>query len=292
LIEIPEELVRRRIRTAGEQGEEWVRRLPSMVVELENVWGLRLDGEPMHGEVALVVPVVRDREPLILKVSYPDKESVHEAVALRVWNGNGSVRLIESDSQRNALLLERLDATRSLRQEDPDEAMSIAASLLKRLVAPPVAKVRDLMGVVDHLTMRFDQAGDIVPSHLLEAGKEWLEAYCPIEEQSLVNVDLHTGNVLAGEREPWLVIDPRPIVGEVAFGIAPLFWNLTPQELSSSLRRYFDQVVDITEVDGTRAVQWTVTRTLYYWVWAWNTGYPVEEVAKAKYIVETLTSRQ
>ena len=33
------------------------------------------------------------------------------------------------------------------------------------------------------------------------------------EREVLLATDLHAGNVLAAEREPWLVIDPNPYVG-------------------------------------------------------------------------------
>src|ERR671938_824127 len=41
-------------------------------------------------------------------------------------------------------------------------------------------------------------------------------------EQVLLNQDLHGDNVLAAQREPWLVIDPKPLVGEREFGLAPI----------------------------------------------------------------------
>ena len=41
-------------------------------------------------------------------------------------------------------------------------------------------------------------------------------------EQVLVNQDLHAQNVLRAQREPWLVIDPKPLGGEREFGIAAL----------------------------------------------------------------------
>ncbi|MGW4483521.1 aminoglycoside phosphotransferase family protein [Amycolatopsis sp. NPDC004368] len=40
-----------------------------------------------------------------------------------------------------------------------------------------------------------------------------------------VNEDLHYENVLAGQREPWLVIDPKPIAGDLEYGVFSLLWN-------------------------------------------------------------------
>jgi streptomycin 6-kinase len=40
-----------------------------------------------------------------------------------------------------------------------------------------------------------------------------------------VNQDGHYQDVLAGTREKWLVIDPKPLAGDVEFGAASLLWN-------------------------------------------------------------------
>jgi streptomycin 6-kinase len=290
LIEVPEEFEHRRIRALGDAGEAWIRTLPSKVVELENLWGFRIDGEAMHGDTGLVFPVVRDDERLILKISFPDPDSVNESVALRAWDGNGAVKLIDSDKKRNALLLERLDSARSLDAVSRDEAVDVVAGLLKRLIAPPVDGLRTLMDLVDEHTIFFDRIRDEVPRDVVAFGREWLEAYFPTGDEVLINADLHYANVLAGEREPWLVIDPKPLVGEIAYGIAPLLWNLAPQELSSSLGMYFDRIVEVAEVDAERARQWTVVRTIDFWRWAWNMGLTVEP-AKCKHIVDVLINR-
>lgn len=40
--------------------------------------------------------------------------------------------------------------------------------------------------------------------------------------QVLLHQDLHADNVLRAGREPWLVIDPKPLTGEREFGVAPI----------------------------------------------------------------------
>lgn len=41
----------------------------------------------------------------------------------------------------------------------------------------------------------------------------------PAQRHVLLCTDLHTGNVLAAEREPWLVIDPKPYVGDPTYDV-------------------------------------------------------------------------
>ena len=47
----------------------------------------------------------------------------------------------------------------------------------------------------------------------------------PATDGVLVHTDAHYGNVLAADREPWLVIDPKPLSGDPHYEPAPLLWN-------------------------------------------------------------------
>ena len=42
---------------------------------------------------------------------------------------------------------------------------------------------------------------------------------------TMTHGDLHYANVLAADREPWLVIDPKPMSGDPHYEPAPLLWN-------------------------------------------------------------------
>lgn len=57
----------------GEAGVCWLAALPDLVTDQCARWGLRLDGVPRHGDNGLAIPVLRDGEPLVLKVSWPDR---------------------------------------------------------------------------------------------------------------------------------------------------------------------------------------------------------------------------
>ncbi|NUW44995.1 aminoglycoside phosphotransferase family protein [Nonomuraea rhodomycinica] len=93
----------------GEAGRLWLAALPGIVSEHCARWDLTVDGDPMHGDNGLAVPVSRGDEPLVLKVSWPDESVPDQVAALRVWNGRGMVLLVDADVSSGALLLERLD---------------------------------------------------------------------------------------------------------------------------------------------------------------------------------------
>jgi len=116
-------------------GREWLDRLPSLVAEQCRRWDLQVDGGPLHGSNALVVPVRRGAEAAVLRLAPPGDDVSREAEALRWWDGRGTVRLLEADVPARAMLLERLSA-RSLQSVPLGEAVPIIADLAARMAVP------------------------------------------------------------------------------------------------------------------------------------------------------------
>lgn len=79
-----------------------------------------------------------------------------------------------------------------------------------------------------------------------------------------MNEDLHFQNVLAGQREPWLVIDPKPLSGDLEYGVIPLFWNRFTE---STLDERMDLIVASQELDAGKARAWTLVRAVQNWLW-------------------------
>ena len=87
-----------------------------------------------------------------------------------------------------------------------------------------------------------------------------------------IHGDLHYANVLAGDREPWLVIDPKPVAGDPHYEVAPLLWNRWDEVVASgnvrdAVRRRFHAVVDAALLDEDRARDWVVVRELHNVLW-------------------------
>ena len=118
------------------EGAEWLATLPEAVHSICQRWNLTLDGPTMHGSNAIVIPVRRGDEALVLRMTLPDDRTADEIRALRFWDGRGTVRLVEADARIGASLLERLDGARSLAERPLDEAIPIIARLMRRLAVP------------------------------------------------------------------------------------------------------------------------------------------------------------
>lgn len=139
MVEIPDGLVEAQVGFNGDAGREFIAALPGRAARFLERWELRRNGPVMHGVTALVLPVERaDGSGAVLKLVAVDEESVGEPVALRAWDGQGCVRLLEHDVDTGTLLLERLDEGRdlaALAREDARQAVVVVGELVARLTA-------------------------------------------------------------------------------------------------------------------------------------------------------------
>jgi streptomycin 6-kinase len=251
--------------------------LPRLVTELVEEWELTYDGEPRHGFGALVLPVrTAAGRPAVLKVSFPHEEAEHEALGLQAWHGDGAVLLLRADPRRWALLLERLHAETDLTALWDLEACEVVAGLYGRLHVRPLPQLRRLSSYVERWTERLAalRAGAPVPRRLVDQavalGRD-LTADADTDAR-MIHGDLHYENVLAGDREPWLVIDPKPMAGDPHYEVAPMLWNRWQEVLDSghvrdAVRRRFHTVVDAAMLQEDRARDWVVVRELHNVLW-------------------------
>jgi streptomycin 6-kinase len=282
LIRVPEGFAADTLTREGEAARTWLARLPDLVGELCMRWGLRVTGDPMHGYMALVVPVLRGDARCALKVSWIDDETVNEAAALALWNGRGAVRLLDADDTAGALLLEWLDPRHRLAEADLSVAVPVAGRLLRRLAVPvpagwpgrPVLRLGQwALDLAAELPGRWRATGRPFPERRLDEAVDMAAALAPRAGGLLANRDLHYWNVLAGEREPWLVIDPKVMRGDAEFGLAPLLWRrLGEAGGPAGLRRRFDALVDEAGLDAELARGWTLLRAVDYQLWGLSLG--------------------
>jgi streptomycin 6-kinase len=258
---------------ATEAGREWLQRLPRLVNECQEMWSLFL-GDPFpYAYASLAMPArLPDGGEAVLKISLPDRESEYEAEALLHWNGHGAVRLLAHDSERRALLLERCRPGSHLRQLAPDAALDVIVGLLPRLWIPAGEPFRALADEADwwasYLPERWERARQPFEQELLEAALEAVSALVPTQgEAVLVNQDLHPDNILRAEREPWLAIDPKPLLGEREFGLAPVIRAYELGHSEQDVRHRLDRLATELGLERERARDWALAQTL---AWAWE----------------------
>lgn len=254
----------------------WLEALPRLVEECAEQWSLELE-EPIDTPVSLVVPA----GDVVLKLNAPSHfEADTEADALARWSGDGAVRLIARDDDRRSLLLERCRPGTRLWSSDVDET-AVVADLLPRLQI----ELRDA-GAFRTLANEADRWADEVPALYGNAGTAFerelldvtVDVYRTVDRTAmhLVNQDLHGGNILRAEREPWLVIDPKPLVGERELESSGLLRNAV------DVSRWLDALAELG-FDRERARGWGVAHNLA-WAWDERRGWNVHQVDEARRI--------
>jgi streptomycin 6-kinase len=259
------------------RGAAWaafVDRLPGLLGDLLEEWQLTTDGEATHGHAAVVVPVrTAAGRPAVLKVSWPHWEAEHEHLALQHWHGDGAVRLLRADPRRFALLLERLH-----REDLSDlwdlEACEVVAAFYPRLHVPAPPQLRTLSSCVERWSRELAALPRDAPlPHRLVAQAVAIGRAFATDDDTdgrLLHTDLHYANVLAGDREPWLVIDPKPLSGDPHYEVAPLLWNRWDElagDVRGGVRRRFHATIDAAGLDEGRARAWVVLRMMCNALW-------------------------
>jgi streptomycin 6-kinase len=281
-VKLPESL-RAGVIAWNADGQDWADSLPALLEHACERWDLTV-GEPYEGGYAAwIAPAERaDGTPCVVKLPYPDDESEHEADALLLWAGDGAARLLEREEMTRALLLERLaPGTSLLALGDPEEALTVACSLLPRLWRPLVhghpfvsAGACAVRWAVD-IERAYHEHGGPFDIALLRAAVAAFEQLAAYDGQSvLLHQDFHRGNVLRAEREPWLAIDPKPLAGEPAFDARWLLYDLLYSEPRSRLTAaaLIDRLARELSLEAERIRLWTLARAVENVVWCYESG--------------------
>ena len=262
-IPIPEQIATNCRQTVD--GTAWLERLPSAITNLKQRWYLTLS-PPFEEEASCswVAPCVRrDGTPAVLKLGLPHMEAENEIDGLLFWDGDPTVFVLEADLELNAMLLERCEPGTVLREQPENEQDQVIAKLLRRLwrVLPDTHPFRPLSEMIASWTKESVEHADRWPDAGL--AKEGLHIFEALQNDTTCDVllatDLHAGNVLQAQREPWLVIDPKPFYGDAAYDATQHLLNCT-ERLRSKPKSTIGRFADLLGVDPERVRLWTFAR--------------------------------
>ncbi|MCV7433647.1 phosphotransferase [Mycolicibacterium bacteremicum] len=272
MIDLPDGV--RAMAARGPEWQRWIDALPKLAAATVAEWNLTIDGGALHGFCSLVLPVRTASDvPAMLKIAFPDDESEHEHLALRRWDGAGTVRLLSADPHRRALLLERLQQ-RNLNELWDIEACEIVAGLYGRIHVPALPQLRPLVGFIEkwNADLAALPRSAALPHRLVEQalslGADLVAD--PASVGTLIHGDLHYENVLAADREPWLVIDPKPMSGDPHYELAPMLFDRFDElegYVREGVRRRFYTLVDAAGLDADRARAWVIIRMMHDAMW-------------------------
>src|SRR4029077_955643 len=181
--------------------------------------------------------------------------------------GNGAVRLLARDDARSAMLLERCEPGTALAESGGETALDVLVELLPRhwvrAGEPFHTLAEEAAWWIDELPEQWEQSGRAIERRLIDTAVDALRSLSESQgEQALLNQALHGDNVLAAEREPWLVIDPKPIAGEREFGLVPIVRSPELGHSRADVWRRLDRLSADLGLDRERARLWTIAHTL------------------------------
>jgi streptomycin 6-kinase len=276
---IPENFARAMVEVYGDEGAAWLERLPELIAECARRWSLTAL-PPYALSYNYVAPAVHaDGTPVVLKVGFPSRELMTEIAALRHYDGHGIVQLLDADPERGAFLLERLTpgtVLAPLALLDDERATSIAAGVMRQLWRPappdhPFPEVAEWAEGMSRMRARFGGGTGPFPARLVEEAEAlFAELLASQAEPVLLHGDLHHENILSAERQPWLALDPKGVVGEPAYEVGALLrnqlWQL-PQPGRVTARRV-DQLAEELGFDRARVRGWGLAQAVLSAWWS------------------------
>lgn len=246
----------------------WLNRLPSLLAELKARWSLDVGSPFEHtGSCSWVAPATRaDGESAVLKLAMPHMEGQDEIPGLRFWQGKGAVQLIESDVDSGAMLLERCLPGTPLSTVSEAQQDEVVAGLLRRIwnqtrSPSDVSEFRPLSQMIEHWSLETVNQRHLWPdAGLVNEGLRIMKELArPAPTDVLLATDLHAGNILRSQREPWLAIDPKPFVGDRAYDPVQHLVNCEAR-LHRNPVALVRRVAGLVEVDPERLRFWLFAR--------------------------------
>ena len=266
----------------GEEGRAWLDRLPTLLAICEERWDLTLGAPFSNLSFNYVAPARRaDGTHVIVKMGLTD-EFPSQPEALRHFDGHGMAQLLAYDEQNNAMLLESLRPGRSLRTVASDEvAISAAVDVMRQLWRPlppqhyPFPTVSDWGAGFGRIRDLYAGGIGPFPSAAMfdRAERLYAELSASMAEPVLLHGDLHQDNILSAEREPWLAVDPKGVIGEPAYETGAILRNFWPDILSipdpkSLMKRRIDQLAAELGFERERIYAWSFAQAVLSVLWS------------------------
>ncbi len=298
LLDLSEAFKKTIIGVHGKRGIEWLRTLPALIEECVQRFSICPD-TPFDGlSFNLVIPgKLADGTEAVLKLGVPCKELTTEAHALRLYRGSGAVRLFQADTERGILVLERaIPGDPICEREGEESSTAMAATIMTRLWQEPPAKaifpsLADWYQGFERLRARFCGTTGPFPAAMVErAEQQSSELLSSSQGKVVLHGDLHHLNILAATREPWLVIDPKGVIGDRAFEPATFLLNQLPKGLTDTeivrlVGRRVSIFSEILSVPRERIIGWVCSFAVLSAWWSyedstdgWEEGIAVAEM--------------
>lgn len=231
MMDLPSQFVKNIVNSFGEEGRNWLPRLPLLVEAAIHLWNLTEVQQVDNLSYNYVAFARRGDDDVVLKIGVPNREFISEMTALRIFDGDGAVRLLESDADHYMFLMERLHPGAMLADQIDDDGRCthIACDVMTHLWRPalqgPLLQLSEWFGGLKGLRARYRGGTGPFPQKLVDRVEMLIpELFATSSPPALLHGDLHHFNILSSERG-WLVIDPKGVIGPPEYEVGPLLIN-------------------------------------------------------------------
>ncbi|WP_168735860.1 aminoglycoside phosphotransferase family protein [Cohnella fermenti] len=284
MTKVPEALASTIKQVHGEAGERWLAGFGELIAYCEERWGLKLLPSDYPLSFNYVAPAeLPGGQGAVLKLRVPeDPELPLETEALRLFSGRGGARLLDAVPERGILVLARLAPGLTLKTVKDDlAAVRIAAGLLRSLRIPapqggPFPSTEQWAKGLGRLRSRHDGGTGPIPEELVRRAEEGFEQlHRTMDKPLLLHGDLHHDNILS-DGTGWSAIDPKGVVGELAYGAVPFLLNNLPDRDPEAAVRLIRTRVPLfaaeLSVRSARLVAWTFCHQVLSAAWSLEDG--------------------
>ena len=280
MISIPEGLASRIIDVHGEAGRSWITALPACIRDLEQAWGIRVGATFPECRYNLVAAATLENGAgAVVKLSVPGSHLEAEAICLDSYGGQGAPRLLMHDSDRGAVLMERVVPGTNLTGIPDHEAVAAVVEVMQKLHRATVPE-RSLPTVkewglgFDRLRQAFDGATGPLPTGLVgEAHQIFNQLTDSMGPVVLLHGDLHHENLLDGGERSWMAIDPQGVIGEAAYEVGAFLRNPAPAvfdwpDLARRQRERIFAFSDQLGIPHQRIAGWGFSQAVLSAIWS------------------------
>ena len=274
LIEMPDDFSKSLIERFGREAESWLEDIPNILSKKLDDWGLELkSSNPLHGAMGLVFFVSSCGEDLVLKISWFDNLTKSENAALKIWDGDGAVRLLDYDSSTHSSLMERL-SSESLEDINIKQAGIEAGRLIKKLGVKSGYDFPKLAERLNDIDSSFAQCSlDLNGS---DFDWEFINKLISRRRKGVDNLlshgDIGYLNILKSKSGEWKAIDPKPMLGDLEFSVPELMWSRIDELKDNEIIEHLVRIVNSGNLDRKKAIEWTIIRAVDYYFWGMDNG--------------------
>jgi streptomycin 6-kinase len=288
------------IRTAfGEEGGRWLDRLPEIIREIERKWSLEIEKPFPNLSYHFVAPCVfKTGGEAVVKIGFPGERATtfREVRMLEFMDGDGICKLLRFDEKRLALLLEKVTPGENLKaicgSGDDARAVEIAIKILRNFWrAPPENIEFPRMEKWFDVLKKAEKTG-FAPGYVKRARRFFDELSAAGERKTLLHGDFHHENILSAEREPFLVIDPKGIIGDIGYDLSVFMinhaeWLKSEPDLEKKLDAAIRAFSEAFEIEPQNLRRWIFAHSVLSAWWSfeensenWETGLDFTEIWK------------